>query len=444
MTMRAAALLLILAVAILHSEQNLVPPILKVLKEEGLIIGGERWEIYAGLLGTAPLVLGTLSSLAWGYLGDRYDRRVLFSVAILFGGVPGLATALADSYHELLIARTLTGIGVFGSYPLMHSLIADISPPQRRGLMFGLAGLSMGIGVLGGMLLAGIFARENWRLPFILVSVPNIIMAPVLLLALRGVKIGMGEPELAKIYGAGREYGYRIELGEFVRELLRNRTAILMMLQGIPGTLAWGIIPHWSVMFMIERWGLTEDRATLVVVFAGMGLIAGTVIGGLLADRLKGAGVSNARLYVSMIGIALGMIGVILLASYPHPYGATDLATMSRLFAIALIVFSFVSWPGPNVTAIMSEVSLPEHRGTLYSVFNVVDRAGYSLSPLVGSLMITTYKSMGYSAADSLYYTLITGSLFWLLCLLIWTAALRSYEPDQRRLRDTLRRRAGE
>jgi hypothetical protein len=54
---RLALAVLTISVALLHAEQNLIPPILLVLREQGMIVGGERWELYAGLLGTIPLAL---------------------------------------------------------------------------------------------------------------------------------------------------------------------------------------------------------------------------------------------------------------------------------------------------------------------------------------------------------------------------------------------------
>jgi len=400
---RLALAVLTISVALLHAEQNLIPPILLVLREQGMIVGGERWELYAGLLGTIPLALGVLSSLIWGYLADIWDRRKLFVLCMLIGSIPGFLTAFARDYNELLLARTLTGVGVYGSYVIIFPLVADMVPLRWRGLGFGLVMTASGIGILGGMILAGLYARVDWRLPFIIVSLPAIVSGLLFLLVSRGVKLGMGEPEVKEMYEKGFEYNYRIKLKEFVYGIKSTPTILFIVLQGIPGTIPWGVITFWAIAYMNVRWGLTESLATLIIITAGLSIIAGNLVGGVLADKLKDLGLRNSRLWVSLTGKMVGLAMTIAFMSYPYPYGATDISAIAPLALLALLIFNFISWAGPNVQAIISEVILPEHRGTFYAVFNITDSVGKALGPSIGAFLINFYKGLGYDTSEAYY-----------------------------------------
>lgn len=438
---RLALATLTISVAFLHAEQNLIPPILLVLKEQGMIAGGERWELYAGLLGTIPLALGVLSSLIWGYMADIWDRRKLFVLCMLVGGIPGFLTAFARDYNELLLARTLSGIGVYGSYALIFSLVGDMVPLRWRGLGFGLVMTASGLGVLGGMILAGLYARVDWRLPFIIVSLPAIVSGLLFLPVSRGVKLGMGEPEVREMYEKGFEYSYRIKLREFAYGIKSTLTILFLILQGIPGTIPWGAIVFWAIAFMSVRWGLTESLATLIIITAGLSMVLGNIVGGVLADRLKDIGLANSRLWVSLTGILVGLLVTVAFISYPYPYGVTDINAIAPLALLALLIFNFVSWAGPNVQAIISEVILPEHRGSFYAVFNVTDSVGKALGPSIGAFLISLYKGLGYNASEAYYLAMLTVSMAWLLCAMLWLPIFNTYKHDYTKLRGVLRER---
>lgn len=438
MTTIPVILVMMVGVAILNSEQNLLAPLIKVLREEGMIIGGEAWELYAGLLGFMPVIVGSLSSIIWGYLGDKFDRRLLFIATILIGAIPTLLTAFARNYYELLVARTLSGIGIFGSYPLLNSILADITPRERRGMIYGVAALSIGLGILGGMLMAGVFARVNWRIPFIITSIPLILIAPIIYAALRNVKLGMAEPEIRKLYEAGYSYEYKIKIREVVGVLRRTFTIIFLFLQGIPGTLPWGTIVFWAVTYMYVRWGLPESAATMVIMFGGLGSITGTLIGGLLSDALKRKGIFNSRVYVSITGVVSGMVLALALVSYNYPYGDASLGALLPLMTLAFITFFLAAWPSPNVTSIISETTLPEHRATIYAIFNITDRIGMSTAPIIGGFLIVTYKSMGVREADAYYYAVITAVLAWIITAVLWLPLIKTYSADYSKLVKTL------
>ncbi len=429
----------------LYADQNLIAPMLRTLRSEGIIIGGEEdWYYYAGLLGTIPVLSGIITTFVWGYLADKLSRRLLFAVAVLVGEIPCFLTAFANDYYQMLVLRALTGVGINGAAPVARALISDLYPPEERGKGYALYNFGSGFGVLLGMLLAGIVLSTglSWRIPFMLAAAPNFVLVPLFLLTVKEVKLGYAEPEIRKFYEMGYEYKFRINLREFFVALVTTPTLIFMYLQGIPGTFPWGAIPYWAPTFFQEKWGLSEATATFIVFVAGMGMMIGYFVGGLLTDKLIGKGLSKGRLIVPFTGILIGTFTVITLLSYPYPYGEETLTALIPVIVISLLGMIFVTFAAPNVPAVLSEVSLPEHRGTIFGMFNITDNIGSAFGPVIASAFMVFFQSNGVPEPDNMLLGLIAVSLLWVPCALLWLPAFRTYEKDKKKLRRTLAERS--
>lgn len=436
-------LFFIATLMMLYADQNLVAPMLMTLRNEGMIIGGDDWYYYAGLLGTVPVLSGIVTTFVWGYLADKLSRRSLFATAVLVGEIPCFLTAFASDYYQILVLRALTGIGINGAAPVARALISDLYPPEERGKGYALYNFGSGFGVLLGMLLAGVAlsAGLSWRIPFMLAAAPNFVLVPLFLLSVKEVKLGYAEPEIRRLYETGREYKFRINLKDFLAALITTPTLIFMYLQGVPGTFPWGAIPYWAPTFFQEKWGLSEGTATLIVFVAGVGMMIGYFIGGLLSDKLVSRGLSYGRLLVPFTGILIGTFTVISLLSYPYPYGVESLPALTPVFVISLLGMTFVTFAAPNVPAVLSEVSLPEHRGTIFGIFNITDNIGSAFGPMVASAFMVFFLSSGIPEPDNMLHGLVAVSLLWIPCALLWLPALRTYKRDKTKLRKILAER---
>ncbi len=140
----------------------------------------------AGLQWVLTGYLVTLSAflLLGGSLGDRYGRRRVFTVGVVwFSGASALC-ALAPTIGVLVAARALQGVGgallVPGSLSIIESAFAPADRGRAIGTWTGLAGVATAIGPLaGGWLVSAV----SWRLIFVL----NLPLAAVVLWAARHV-----------------------------------------------------------------------------------------------------------------------------------------------------------------------------------------------------------------------------------------------------------------
>src|ERR1700734_2755419 len=64
-------------------------------------------------------------SLIFGYIGDRYGRRLGVILSVLFYSVPEIATALAGSLDQLMVWRFVTGLGIGGAIPNTIALLNE-------------------------------------------------------------------------------------------------------------------------------------------------------------------------------------------------------------------------------------------------------------------------------------------------------------------------------
>jgi MFS family permease len=140
-----------------------------------------------GLLGGfAFAALYAVLGLPIARWSDRGDRRVIITLSIAAWSVMSLLCGFARSFWLLAAARMGVGIGEAGAVPPAQSLMADYFPPRQRGKVFAVFTASATFGYLiafsGG---AWIAATHGWRMAFIALSAPGLLLAVITFAGLR-------------------------------------------------------------------------------------------------------------------------------------------------------------------------------------------------------------------------------------------------------------------
>jgi len=124
-------------------------------------VTGLQWILNGYLLPLAALVLIA------GSLGDRYGRRRVFLVGVVWFGLASLLCGLAWSTAALVTARALQGVGgallTPGSLAILQGVFAPADRSKAIGAWSGLSGVATAIGPLVGGLLV---QAGSWRLAF--------------------------------------------------------------------------------------------------------------------------------------------------------------------------------------------------------------------------------------------------------------------------------------
>jgi MFS family permease len=142
-------------------------------RQFGSSLSGLQWTVTGYTLTLAALIL------LGGSLGDRYGRRRVFVIGVVWFSVASLVCGLAQDTGQLIAARALQGVGgallTPGSLALIQSSFRPEDRPRAIGLWSALAGISGLVGpFLGGFLVDAV----SWRLVF-LVNVPLAVLIVV-------------------------------------------------------------------------------------------------------------------------------------------------------------------------------------------------------------------------------------------------------------------------
>lgn len=98
-----------------------------------------------GLLG----VTSALSSILLGQRSDRIGHQRILIVSTVISGLVFLPMALINAPWQMVVLQALFGIGAGGLIPAANAIIANHTPPERRGSIFG---VTASIGSLGSFL----------------------------------------------------------------------------------------------------------------------------------------------------------------------------------------------------------------------------------------------------------------------------------------------------
>jgi EmrB/QacA subfamily drug resistance transporter len=147
-------------------------------RDLGSGLAGLQWTLSGYTLALASLIL------LGGALGDRYGRRRVFLVGVVWFAVASLGCGLAQSTGQLVAARVLQGVGgallTPGSLAIIQSSFAPADRPRAIGAWSALGGIA---GLVGPFLGGALVDAASWRWVFLL----NAPVAVVVAVALRHV-----------------------------------------------------------------------------------------------------------------------------------------------------------------------------------------------------------------------------------------------------------------
>jgi putative MFS transporter len=129
-----------------------------------------------GLVGSSALAGMGVGSWCWGWIADKWGRRVVFASTVLmfslFTGVAGLAGSLGF----LVGARFLTGLGLGGMVPIDQALVTEYAPARIRGRVAAMLPLCWPMGYFTAAGMALLLVPEfGWRWLFAIGVLPALL-----------------------------------------------------------------------------------------------------------------------------------------------------------------------------------------------------------------------------------------------------------------------------
>lgn len=342
-----------------------------------------------GLIGTSTLVASALGGWMAGVLADRFGRVRILQLTILVFALFTFACGLSQTPGQLLLARTLQGIGFGGEWAVGSVLIAEMIRPQYRGKAVGFVQSSWAIGwglaVLASVgLMSALPPETAWRVMFFLG------LAPALLIVF--IRRSLSEPE---VYVRTRAAVARGEqqanfLAIFSPRMLKVTVLASILFMGMQGG-------YYAISVWLPTFLKTERHLTVL----GSGGYQFMFIAGAFAGYLSGAYLSDLlgrRLAFILFAIGAGTL--------VYTYTLVPM-TDGLMLVLGLPLGFFMSGIFSGSGAFLAELFPNELRGSgqgfcynfgrgIGSTFPLLvgvlsDRAGLSLGNAIGVCAAVAY-----------------------------------------------------
>ncbi|HXX42328.1 MAG TPA: MFS transporter [Chthoniobacterales bacterium] len=217
---------------------------------------------------TLTLMTRPIGAFIFGFLGDKFGRRVPLMIDIIFYSVMELLTAFAPNFSTFLILRALFGIGMGGEWGLGASLAMESLPIQTRGLFSGILQQGYAVGyLLAAVVYWTVFPIFGWRGLFVAGALPAFLV----------IYIRARVPE-SPVWQRDKAKTRRLDLGTFVRQhgILFLYAALLMT--------AFNYMSHGTqdlyATFLEKQRGFGVNEKSVVAIIYSLGAICGGMVVG--------------------------------------------------------------------------------------------------------------------------------------------------------------------
>ena len=148
-----------------------LPPIIGLWhlnpQQIGLLIG----------IGFAGQLVG---AIGFGWLAERWGRRLCMLITLLIFSLGALACAAATSYEALSSLRFVQGIGLGGEIPLMAAYLNEFARAENRGRFSLSVQVLFSIGLLIVALVSVyVVPHWGWRWMFVIGAIPALVGIPM-------------------------------------------------------------------------------------------------------------------------------------------------------------------------------------------------------------------------------------------------------------------------
>jgi MFS family permease len=345
----------------------------------GFMLGAIRADLgltpaQGGSLLTWTLIGAVVGGIVFGMLSDYYGRvRVLTWTILLFAIFTGLC-AFAQGYTDLLIYRTVAGLGLGGEFGIGMALVAEAWPARLRARACANVALGWQGGVLAAALVTPLLLPHiGWRGMFLVGIVPGLVAF--------AIRWYVGEPKIF-VEHAGRTRGLE-PLKLLVKDAATTKISLGMFILCAVQNFGYYGLMIWLPSYLSSRFGYTLTQSALWTAVTVAGMAAGIWVFGQFADRIG----RRPALITFQVGAAV----MVLVYS--------QLTDSAALLIGGAVMGVFVNGMLGGYGALLSELYPTEARGTAENVLFNLGRGVGGFGPLAVGALVAAYS---YQAAIAL------------------------------------------
>ncbi|EGP05901.1 hypothetical protein GEW_05209 [Pasteurella multocida subsp. gallicida str. Anand1_poultry] len=326
----------------------------------------------SGSLVTWTLIGAVAGGIIFGALSDKYGRvRVLTWTIVLFAVFTGLC-AFAQGYWDLLIYRTIAGIGLGGEFGIGMALAAEAWPARHRAKASSYVALGWQVGVLGAALLTPLLLPHiGWRGMFLVGIFPAFVAWYL--------RAKLHEPEIFVKKQTTLEHQKTSRLEPF-RLLIKDKatakiSAGIVVLTSVQNFGYYGIM-IWMPNFLSKQLGFSLTKSGVWTAVTICGMMFGIWLFGQLADRIG----RKPSFLLFQFGAVISIF------------------TYSQMSDPTYMLFAGVGFrdvrqrDDGGYGALMSEAYPTQARATAQNVLFNLGRAVGGFGPIVVGALVSTYS----------------------------------------------------
>lgn len=343
-----------------------------------------------GSLVTWTLVGAVVGGLIFGTLSDKFGRvRVLTWTIVLFAVFTGLC-AFAQGYWDLLVYRTIAGIGLGGEFGIGMALAAEAWPAQHRAKATSYVAIGWQIGVLAAAILTPVLLPYiGWRGMFLVGVIPALVAWLF--------RARLHEPEIFVQSKEDKNHSHADSFKLLVKDLKTTKTSVgVAILTSVQNFGYYGIM-IWLPNFLSKQLGFSLTKSGLWTAITVCGMLVGIWLFGRLADRI-------GRKPTFLIFQAGSVVMILIYSQLSDP---------TIMLVAGALLGACVNGMMGGYGALMAEAYPTSARATAQNVLFNIGRAVGGLSPMVVGMIIALYSyqvAIGFLAV--IYVVDILATLF--------------------------------
>ena len=341
-----------------------------------------------------------LASVPLGRWADVGVRRTIVALILGFWSLMTCLGSIAQSYFQLALTRIGVAIGEAGASPATQSMVADLYPLAQRGRALAIMSAFGSTGIFFSLFLGGWLSDSvGWRMAFVLVGLPGLLVAVL-------IRLTVDEP-LRGMSDAVRQDAAPPAFRDAVAYLWSMKSyRLIVVTVAFGGLVGFGTL-GWAPAFFMRVHGMSATEAGLWFGLSVLfGLIGGNLFVGWLSDRL---GKRDIRWYMRVSG------GGALCATPFGIFAAWWPTSLGSVAMFALYLF-FLCFHLPPAQAMVQTLVRSRMRGmAVTGVVFCQNLVGAGLGPLfIGVLNDLFSERFGvyatrYSLSVTLALVVVTG-----------------------------------